>query len=54
MRTDVYVRPLRVVREELGLMTGAAIEKCAPPLRAVTTTSRLVRGVRAHDQPGPA
>jgi hypothetical protein len=46
---------LRVVHEELGLMTDAGIEKCAPSRRAVATTSRLARRVCAHDrQPGAA
>jgi hypothetical protein len=47
--------PLRVVREELSLMTDAGIEKCAPSRRAVAITSRLARRVRAYDrQPGAA
>ncbi len=47
--------PLRVVREELGLMTDAGIEKGAASRRAVATTSRLARRVRAYDrQPGAA
>ena len=50
-----HCAPLRVVREELGLMTDAGIEKCAPSRRAVATTSRLARRVRAYDrQPGAA
>ena len=47
--------PLRVVREELRLITDAGIEECAASRRAVATTSRLARRVRAHDrQPGAA
>ena len=47
--------PLRVVREELDLMTDAGIEKCTPSRRTVATTSRLARRVRAYDrQPGAA
>lgn len=50
-----HCAPLRVVREELGLMTDAGIEKCAPSRRAVATMSRLASPVRAHDrQPGVA